>query len=69
MLFLDEIGDISLTTQAKLLRVLETQEFLRVGGTKPVTVHLAIISATNTNLEAAVQKKHSARIYTTAYGW
>jgi DNA-binding NtrC family response regulator len=69
VLFLDEIGDISLTTQAKLLRALETKEFLRVGGTKPVTVDLAIISATNTNLEAAVQKKHSARIYTTAYGW
>jgi DNA-binding NtrC family response regulator len=59
VLFLDEIGDISLTTQAKLLRALETKEFLRVGGTKPVTVDLAIISATNTNLEAAVQKKHS----------
>jgi transcriptional regulator with PAS, ATPase and Fis domain len=57
VLFLDEIGEISLTTQAKLLRVLETKEFLRVGGTKPVTVDLAIISATNTNLEAAVQQK------------
>jgi DNA-binding NtrC family response regulator len=57
VLFLDEIGEISLPTQAKLLRVLDTKEFLRVGGTTPVTVDLAIISATNTNLEAAVQNK------------
>jgi transcriptional regulator with PAS, ATPase and Fis domain len=57
VLFLDEIGEISLTTQAKLLRVLETKEFLRVGGTTPITVDLAIISATNTNLEAAVRDK------------
>jgi transcriptional regulator with PAS, ATPase and Fis domain len=57
VLFLDEIGEISLTTQVKLLRVLETKEFLRVGGIKPITVDIVIISATNTNLEAAVQKK------------
>jgi DNA-binding NtrC family response regulator len=57
VLFLDEIGEISLTTQAKLLRVLETKEFLRVGGTRPVTVDIAIISATNTDLEAAVRNK------------
>jgi two-component system, NtrC family, response regulator AtoC len=57
VLFLDEICEISLTTQAKLLRVIATREFLRVGGTNPVVVDLAIISATNTNLEAAVQKK------------
>ena len=57
ILFLDEISEISPTTQAKLLRVLETKEFLRVGGTKPITVDLAIISATNTNLETAVQNK------------
>jgi len=57
VLFLDEISEISLTTQAKLLRVLETKEFLRVGGTRPITVDLAIISATNTNLEAAVRDK------------
>lgn len=57
VLFLDEIGEISVTTQAKLLRVLETKEFLRVGGTKPITVDLTIISATNTNLEAAVRNK------------
>ena len=57
VLFLDEIGEISPTTQAKLLRVLETKEFLRVGGTTPIRVDLAIISATNTNLEAAVRDR------------
>jgi DNA-binding NtrC family response regulator len=57
VLFLDEIGELSLTTQAKLLRVLETKEFLRVGGTAPITVDLAIISATNADLEAAVRNK------------
>jgi transcriptional regulator with PAS, ATPase and Fis domain len=57
ILFLDEIGEISLTTQVKLLRVLETKEFLRVGGVTPITVDLAIISATNTNLEEAVRTK------------
>jgi DNA-binding NtrC family response regulator len=57
VLFLDEIGEINLTTQVKLLRVLETKEFLRVGGTTPVTVDLAIISATNTNLEVAIRTK------------
>jgi two-component system, NtrC family, response regulator HydG len=57
VLFLDEIGELSLTTQAKLLRVLETKEFLRVGGTTPITVDLAIISATNMDIEAAVRNK------------
>jgi len=57
MLFLDEIGEISPTIQAKLLRVLETKEFIQVGGTKAITVDLVIISATNTNLEEAVRKK------------
>ena len=57
VLFLDEIGEISPTTQAKLLRVLDTKEFLRVGGTKPIMVDIVIISATNANLEAAVQQK------------
>jgi transcriptional regulator with PAS, ATPase and Fis domain len=57
VLFLDEIGEISLTTQVKLLRVLETKEFLRVGGVTPVTVDIAIISATNTDIEEAVRTK------------
>ncbi|HXH10740.1 MAG TPA: sigma-54 dependent transcriptional regulator [Alphaproteobacteria bacterium] len=57
ILFLDEIGDMSLATQAKLLRVLETKEFLRLGGTRLVTVDLGIIAATNADLEEAVQRR------------
>lgn len=51
MLFLDEIGDMSLQTQAKVLRVIETQEFQRVGGSLNIKVDVRIISATNKNLE------------------
>ena len=56
-LFLDEIGEMSLTIQVKLLRVLEKMSFRRVGGTKDITVSVRIISATNRDLEAAVQAK------------
>ncbi|MFZ2447352.1 MAG: sigma 54-interacting transcriptional regulator [Syntrophobacteraceae bacterium] len=48
--FLDEIGDIPLTAQIKLLRVLQTQKFERIGGEKTVTVEVRIIAATNKNL-------------------
>lgn len=54
--FLDEIGDISLNTQAKLLRVLEEHEIKRVGGGESITVDVRIIAATNKDLEAMVQK-------------
>jgi len=54
-LFLDEIGEMGPGTQAKLLRVLEHGEFLRVGGTKPVTVDVRIIAATNRDLGAAIK--------------
>ena len=54
-LFLDEIGEMGPSTQAKLLRVLEHGEFLRVGGTKPVTVDVRIIAATNRDLGAAIK--------------
>ena len=56
-LFLDEIGEASLAIQVKLLRVLETGEFLRVGGDKPVKTNVRIIAATNVNLEEAVSQK------------
>jgi len=49
-IFLDEIGDMPLTTQAKLLRVLQEKEFERVGGTKPIRVDVRFIAATNKNL-------------------
>ena len=53
-LFLDEIGDMSMSTQAKLLRVLEDGSFTRLGGTRPISVDVRIIAATNHDLKAAV---------------
>jgi len=53
-IFLDEIGDISPETQAKLLRVLQESEFERVGGTQPIEVNVRVIAATNRNLEEAM---------------
>jgi transcriptional regulator with GAF, ATPase, and Fis domain len=50
-LFLDEIGDISRSTQAKLLRVLQEKEFVRVGGTETIRCDVRIIAATNRNLK------------------
>ena len=56
-LFLDEIGDIPLSVQVKLLRVLETQQFERVGDHHPVSVDVRIISATNKNLLEMIAQK------------
>jgi two-component system nitrogen regulation response regulator GlnG len=53
--FLDELGDIPLPVQAKLLRVLERQEVTPVGGTQPAGVNIRIVSATNADLSAAVR--------------
>jgi transcriptional regulator with GAF, ATPase, and Fis domain len=55
-IFLDEIGDMPLTTQAKLLRVLQEKEFERVGGTKTIKVDVRFIIATNKNLPDMVRK-------------
>jgi len=56
--FLDEVGDISPEVQAKLLRFLQEREFERVGGTKPISVNVRIIAATNRDLAAQVQQGH-----------
>ncbi len=53
-LFLDEVGDLSPQTQAKLLRVLQEQEFERVGGTETIRVDVRLITATNRDLEGLV---------------
>ncbi|MCG8567252.1 MAG: sigma-54 dependent transcriptional regulator [Desulfobacterales bacterium] len=55
-IFLDEIGDLGLVNQAKLLRVLEEREVMRVGGDKSIPVDLKIISATNADLKTAVSQ-------------
>lgn len=53
-IFLDEIGELPANTQAKLLRVLQEREIVRVGGTKPVSINVRVIAATNMNLEKAI---------------
>ncbi|MBI5587944.1 MAG: sigma 54-interacting transcriptional regulator [Deltaproteobacteria bacterium] len=55
-LFLDEVGDITPHTQVKLLRVLQEGEFERVGGSKTIKVNVRVITATNKDLKAAVEK-------------
>lgn len=57
-LFLDEIGDMSPSTQAKVLRVLQEQEFERLGGMKTIKVDVRIIAATNKNIHEAIAKGH-----------
>ena len=56
-LFLDEIGEMSPEVQVKFLRVLETQEFTRLGGERNVQVDVRIIAVTNVNLETSVKDK------------
>jgi two-component system nitrogen regulation response regulator NtrX len=55
-IFLDEIGDMSLRTQAKILRILQEHEFERVGGTETLSVDVRVIAATNKSLEKEIQE-------------
>jgi two-component system response regulator AtoC len=55
--FLDEIGELSLPLQAKLLRVLEDHTFRRVGGSRNISVNLRVIGATNADLEKAIEER------------
>lgn len=57
-IFLDEIGEMALDLQAKLLRVIETGEFLKVGETKPTKVNIRIIAATNRDLQKEIEEGH-----------
>ncbi len=56
--FLDEIGEMPMEMQAKLLRVLQERRIVRVGGTTPIEIKFRLIAATNRNLEEMVQEKH-----------
>jgi len=57
-IFFDEIGNIPLDTQAKLLRVIQEKEFMRLGGIETIKVDVRIVAATNADLEGAVQQGH-----------
>ncbi|MDW8002990.1 MAG: sigma-54 dependent transcriptional regulator [Deltaproteobacteria bacterium] len=54
-IFLDEVGDMSLNMQVKLLRILQEKEFERIGGTRPIKVDVRVIAATNRDLEQLVK--------------
>ena len=56
-IFLDEIGDIPLLTQVKILRIIQQREFERLGGTKTIKTDVRIIAATNRNLEEMIEKE------------
>lgn len=57
-IFLDEVGDMSLAAQAKVLRVLEEGKIERVGGSKLITVNVRVVAATNKNLGEEIKKGH-----------
>lgn len=57
-IFLDELGEMALDLQAKLLRVIESGEFLKVGETKPTKVNVRIIAATNRDLKLEIEQGH-----------
>lgn len=61
IMFLDEVGELPMDMQAKLLRVIQDGEFMRVGGTKPIKTNVRILSATNKNLVEQVEKKEFRR--------
>src|SRR4029079_7661190 len=53
-LFMDEVGELPLDTQVRMLGVLQEQEFERLGGSRPITVDVRLVAATNRDLEAEV---------------
>lgn len=60
-IFLDEIGELTQNMQAKLLRVLQEKEIVRVGGTKAIPVNVRVIAATNVNIEKAMADERSGK--------
>lgn len=57
-IFLDEMGELDPELQAKLLRVLESQQFLKIGDTKPTQVNVRILAATNRDLQSEIETNH-----------
>ena len=55
-IFLDEVGELPLTTQVRLLRILENGEFLKVGSSKVLKTNVRIVAATNVNIQSAIEK-------------
>lgn len=55
-IFLDEIGDMSLKTQAKILRILQEQKFERIGGSRTLTINVRVLAASNKDLEKEIEK-------------
>ncbi|WP_438973174.1 sigma 54-interacting transcriptional regulator [Polaribacter sp.] len=56
-IFLDEVGELPLTTQVRLLRVLENGEFIKVGSSKVLKTNVRIVAATNVNMQTAIEKE------------
>lgn len=68
-IFLDEIGEMAYELQAKLLRVLETGEYIKIGDMRPTKVNTRIISATNRDLKKEVEAGHFREdLYCRRYG-
>ncbi len=65
-IFLDEVAELPLSTQVRLLRVLETGEFLKVGSSKVIKTDARVVAATNVNVPDAIQKGNSGRTSITA---
>lgn len=61
IIFLDEVGELPMDLQAKLLRVIQDGEFYKVGGTKPIKTNVRVLSATNRDLEKMVEEKRFRR--------
>lgn len=64
-IFLDEIGDMPMSMQVKLLRVLQEMEIDPIGGIDPISIDVRVIAATNRNLEEMIKEKHLDKIYIT----
>ena len=62
-IFLDEVGELPMTTQVRLLRVLENGEFIKVGSSKVQKTNVRIVAATNVNMDSAIQKNKFSRVY------